>query len=156
MGYRTYFQINADHEEKHEEMWLWAKDNIPELEYSVDNFEGGCSDYNKWYDWHEDMLKLSCYFPEVTFKIHGEGEESLDIWDAVFRGGKCIKQTCIEQQVIDGETSTDLLEEAYNCLKNVVVAEAHNQSAVLSVLVNLAAPTMDKIRSHLDTLKGEK
>lgn len=42
----------------------------------------------KWYAWFEDMLKMSAEIPNVLFKLHGEGEENGDIWDAYFLNGK--------------------------------------------------------------------
>ncbi len=42
----------------------------------------------KWYEWKEDMIAFSKKFPKVCFKVHGEGEESGDIWDAYFLNGK--------------------------------------------------------------------
>lgn len=41
----------------------------------------------KWYDWEEDMRILSSRFPEVTFTLHGSGEDSNDIWTCYFRNG---------------------------------------------------------------------
>ncbi len=45
------------------------------------------TDETHWYDFESDMLKLSREFPKVTFKLHGSGEESGDIWDAYYRDG---------------------------------------------------------------------
>lgn len=42
----------------------------------------------KWYDHEEDMILLSQEFPNVLFKLHGEGEENGDIWDKYFMDGK--------------------------------------------------------------------
>lgn len=42
----------------------------------------------KWYDWLEDMIKMSRDFPNVLFKLHGEGEQNEDVWDAYFLNGK--------------------------------------------------------------------
>ena len=41
----------------------------------------------KWYEFNDDMIELSEAFPEVTFKLHGEGEESGDIWDRYYLNG---------------------------------------------------------------------
>jgi len=49
-----------------------------------DPFEQAC----KWYDWKVDMIAYSKKFPEFIFTLHGEGEESGDIWTAYFMGGK--------------------------------------------------------------------
>ena len=42
----------------------------------------------KWYDNEDDMLLLSKEFPDVLFKLHGEGEDNKDIWDKYFMNGK--------------------------------------------------------------------
>lgn len=42
----------------------------------------------KWYEHVGDMVALSRRFPEVLFTLHGEGEESGDIWRKYFLGGK--------------------------------------------------------------------
>lgn len=42
----------------------------------------------KWYDNEEDMLELSKEFPDILFKLHGEGERNEDIWDKYFMNGK--------------------------------------------------------------------
>lgn len=42
----------------------------------------------KWYEHDDEMRELSLEFPELTFKLHGCGEEDGDIWDAYYRDGK--------------------------------------------------------------------
>lgn len=42
----------------------------------------------KWYEWKEDMIKVSKRYPLTIFIIDGEGEESGDIWKAYFLNGK--------------------------------------------------------------------
>lgn len=42
----------------------------------------------KWYDHDQEMLLLSGKFPDVVFKLHGEGEEHGDFWDAYYKDGK--------------------------------------------------------------------
>ena len=46
------------------------------------------NDEYKWYECDDEMIALSKEFPEVLFKVHGEGEESGDIWDRYFMNGK--------------------------------------------------------------------
>lgn len=65
-----------------------------ENEYGDDYFDdtqGGMyidTEETKWYDSHEEMLMLSKDFPEITFKVHGDGEEAGDSWDMYYRNGK--------------------------------------------------------------------
>lgn len=51
------------------------------------------SDQLKWYEHEDDMLAISAKFPKVTFRLDGEGEESLDVWRKWFKGGKKIGET---------------------------------------------------------------
>lgn len=44
----------------------------------------------KWYEHEEDMLELSRAFPNVTFKLHGDGEEKEDMWDSYYKNGKSV------------------------------------------------------------------
>ena len=41
----------------------------------------------KWYDHTEDMVEVSKQFPELTFVLYGEGEDSEDIWCEYFNNG---------------------------------------------------------------------
>lgn len=58
-----------------------------DINYAVDE-SGGQSESCKWYDHDKDMIAMSLSFPDVLFKLHGEGEESGDIWDAYYLNGK--------------------------------------------------------------------
>lgn len=52
---------------------------------------------SKWYSCMEDMRLLSKSFPDTVFKLHGEGEENGDLWDAYFKGG--MSQECYAELV---------------------------------------------------------
>lgn len=41
----------------------------------------------KWYDHEVDMFRISCEFPDMVFCLHGEGEETGDLWDDYYRNG---------------------------------------------------------------------
>lgn len=47
------------------------------------------SEMMKWYDYEEDMCKLSKLFPSVLFTLEGFGEERDDMWREYFFNGKC-------------------------------------------------------------------
>jgi len=46
-----------------------------------------CNDEAKWYEYDEDMQKLSKEFPTFTFMLHGDGEDDDDRWDAYYNNG---------------------------------------------------------------------
>lgn len=46
-------------------------------------------DAMKWYDHDEDCATMSKQFPGVVFKLHGEGEEQGDMWEAYYTDGFC-------------------------------------------------------------------
>jgi hypothetical protein len=52
---------------------------------------GSTQEQCKWYEHDKDMIEMSMKFPLVLFKLHGEGEESGDIWDAYYLNGKSQK-----------------------------------------------------------------
>jgi hypothetical protein len=57
------------------------------LDYAIDTngeYEQEC----KWYEHEADMHFLSLRYPEITFLLSGEGEESGDVWKKYFKNGK--------------------------------------------------------------------
>lgn len=60
--------------------------------------DGSSSDSVKWYEHEEVMRKMSKDVRGLLFKLHGEGEETGDIWDKYFLNGKM--QICKAQVVI--------------------------------------------------------
>jgi len=52
----------------------------------------------KWYKHDTEMLDLSKKFSNVIFKLHGDGEETGDIWDTYYKNGKM--QHCQAEMII--------------------------------------------------------
>ena len=41
----------------------------------------------KWYDYHDNMIKISKQYPETVFCLRGDGEEKGDIWQTFYKNG---------------------------------------------------------------------
>lgn len=52
----------------------------------------------KWYNYEEELLKLSQNFPDIIFKLSGKGEQYSDMWDKYFYKGKI--QKCYAKIII--------------------------------------------------------
>lgn len=82
MGYETRFLLTHDSDVE--------LDLIDAQYYHIEYDEE--TDGIKWYDHHADMMAHSAKYPEVTFTLSGEGDESGDMWLAVYRGGEVIEE----------------------------------------------------------------
>ena len=105
MGYYTYYtmearniknedQYNAIVEEmKKAELYAFEDHSgvFDESEYYKVTHDARFDTYDetKWYNHEYDMVKLSKLFPNVVFKLHGDGEERDDMWNKYFQDGKC-------------------------------------------------------------------
>lgn len=61
----------------------WSPEEDPETIDEVIAF-----DETKWYDYEADMRYISRLFPDTIILIHGEGEETGDLWNHYFKNGK--------------------------------------------------------------------
>ena len=89
MGYTTYFTVSRNDGEPFTDAEAAALDALGIFDSSDDENEpssmGGAA---KWYDCSDDMKELSKLFPETVFRLHGEGGQNDDLWDAYFKHGK--------------------------------------------------------------------
>jgi hypothetical protein len=97
MGYRTYHSLTVydnkltylDKETVEHEMliskFVNKYDGLDEEESNFSIFE----QEEKWYDHEKNMKEYSLLYPDLIFKIHGDGEENEDFWDEYFKNGKC-------------------------------------------------------------------
>lgn len=84
MGYITSYDISAT-------------PGLPEVQIALEesDFAYALEDSCKWYEHERDMREFSKKFPDVLFKLYGEGEEAGDIWRKYFKNGKM--QSCHAQ-----------------------------------------------------------
>lgn len=117
MGYYTNYELYIEEDMSHPQLeniikkvLQWNKEDDSFLYPFVDYIEGyhessekplldayncvfGFEPYDEatWDNHEKDMLKLSNEFPKTLFKLHGVGEENVDIWDKYFLDGKMQK-----------------------------------------------------------------
>ena len=87
MGYYTAYEIDVlkPNEVDEEEICKYLESlDLPDF----GKWHGGWCAYGKWYEHEDDLKKLSLLFPDVVFRVYGDGEESDDIWYKYFKNGK--------------------------------------------------------------------
>jgi hypothetical protein len=95
MGYMTNYVLDVI---KGQVVYSELADKLEEI--SGYGFDSQLEMYDvKWYDHEKDMRKLSQLYPEIVFKLSGEGEESGDIWKMYFKNGK--SQFCKAEVTFD-------------------------------------------------------
>jgi len=62
-------------------------DESENIQYALGK-DGHSGDSCKWYGHHDEMLAISKKYPDALFTLHGEGEETGDIWTKYYRAGK--------------------------------------------------------------------
>lgn len=96
MGYYTNYSIevvNADKvtreriTEAAASLEYFDPDSPAELDALGNPFEYIEQDMYTWYDYADDMRALSLKFPEMIFRVYGEGETNGDIWVHYFHNG---------------------------------------------------------------------
>ena len=108
MGYYTLYEleavgVNEETASKIEEM-LKGYDVI---EYALekggkigdDRWYWGSYESVKWYDNDEHMTAISKAFPDVTFCLSGDGEDSDDFWKCYYKNG--VSELCKAHIVYD-------------------------------------------------------
>lgn len=93
MGYYSYFELSA---KPFDSKTLVPMSRYEELDVEIAKmnvmedhiYENEWSGYGKWYDCREDMLLLSTKFPEMLFTLHGDGDETGDLWYEYYNNGR--------------------------------------------------------------------
>jgi hypothetical protein len=92
MGYYTRYELEVkEGNVKIEDILEQVENKFDGLYYAVDEW-GKTLQETKWYEHDEEMKELSKLFPDVVFKLKGEGEESGDVWINYYKNGKM--QSC--------------------------------------------------------------
>lgn len=87
MGYHTTYTIFIeDGDPKEDELTRITKmlDTYEDFDYWGEEWIG--SDI-KWYDYLDNMCELSKAFPQLRFFVHGDGDDSDDLWEDHWQAG---------------------------------------------------------------------
>ena len=85
MGYSTYRELVRP-EPVPDEVVEWARKHFTDSSM-VGLLEGNGTSLN-WYGFQAELMQLSSAFPFVTFEVHGDGEESEDMWRMYAQGDR--------------------------------------------------------------------
>lgn len=107
MGYMTSYSLTVL--DAHNSVLEAISDEVDRMDvFEEGNAQDGWFSWTTWYDWEEDMVLLSRRFPDVLFRLHGDGDDSEDLWDAYFLGGRM--QMCPGKIVYDDFDPEKLVE----------------------------------------------
>jgi hypothetical protein len=88
MGYYTNYKLTiSSGSEITSDLTAALNETLDDGYGPLNDFVGG-SESCKWYEHEKVMRSFSARFPDVLFILHGEGEETGDVWDKYFKGGK--------------------------------------------------------------------
>ena len=95
MGYLTNYKVYATGFKDPEEVEFFEFKLKKESEYGFDAARGrGVLEYAgslseaKWYNYDENLVKLTKAFPHITVDVEGKGEDDDDHWKARYRNGE--------------------------------------------------------------------
>ena len=74
------------------------------------------NDSCKWYDHDEDMIELSLRFPNYTFILEGEGEETGDLWRTIYHNGQL---ECLNVKIVYEKPHSDFAKIVYDIYDDV-------------------------------------
>ena len=85
MGYYTTFSLAL--EEGPREQYQRMLEDIDAImgDNGMSSFE---SVNAKWYSYDTDIRELSLRYPDITFRVNGDGEDSDDLWQDFWHNGK--------------------------------------------------------------------
>ena len=89
MGYYTTYSLTL--EEGPREQFKKMLEDIDAMmgENEMSSFE---SINAKWYSYETDIKQLSLKYPDIIFRVNGDGEDSDDLWQDFWHAGKCFSE----------------------------------------------------------------
>ena len=89
VGYYTNYTLNVYPVSEDTRFLELIASEVEELGVGLEgNAQDGFSVNAKWYEYDEDMVKLSKHFPNQIFELYGDGEYGDDHWVAYYQNGE--------------------------------------------------------------------
>ena len=89
MGYYTTFSLAL--EEGPREQYQRMLEDIDAI--MGDNGMSSFESINvKWYSYDTDIRELSLRYPDITFRVNGDGEDPYDLWQEFWRAGNRFRE----------------------------------------------------------------
>ena len=89
MGYYTTFSLAL--EEGPREQYQRMLEDIDAI--MGDNGMSSFESINvKWYSYDTDIRELSLRYPDITFRVNGDGEDPSDLWKEFWRAGNRFRE----------------------------------------------------------------
>lgn len=91
MGYYTEYKLAIVDGQVDSEAFIDTLNNV--TGYAWED-EGDCyspGDTIKWYEFDDNMKQIAKMYPDVLFRLRGDGEESGDIWQNFYKNNKSYK-----------------------------------------------------------------
>lgn len=85
MGYYTSFELETLPPSQEAINQLRAENS--EAAYCLED-DGGLCEPGTWYSYRGDLEAFSVRWPEVVFRLHGRGEDPIDLWTLYVKNGK--------------------------------------------------------------------
>lgn len=86
--------VNPQLENKKDGIFVLIDDSsIEDNEKAIWEVDG--YDEMKWYAWREDMKDIAQKYPDIEFRLEGNGEDKDDWWVALFKGDKFQIKYCV-------------------------------------------------------------
>lgn len=98
MGYLTHYTLTQERNPVDESILAKLISGDEEADYCL-NDDGTTKEGGRWYEHEESLKSFSTAAPKTLFKLHGDGENSGDIWDKYFVGGEMVREIRLKAEL---------------------------------------------------------
>ena len=89
MGYYTTYSLTLEEGPREQFQKMLEEIDAMMGDNEMSSFE---SINAKWYSYEKDIKQLSLKYPDIIFRVNGDGEDSDDLWQDFWHAGKCFSE----------------------------------------------------------------